>query len=90
VVIYDCGVPGAALSLKATNYLDEGHHGDRPLFGKIPMEGPGIEPGTSCLVVRGPDHQATRLVLVTNIFVPTLMTVTCTSWVLTLHSGIYH
>jgi hypothetical protein len=29
---------------------------------KIPMAEPGIEPGTSLLVVRSSDHQATRLV----------------------------
>ena len=33
-----------------------------PLQGKIPMVGPGIEPGTSWLVVRNSDHQNTRLV----------------------------
>jgi hypothetical protein len=31
VVIYERGVPGGALSLKSTNYPDQGHHGDRPL-----------------------------------------------------------
>jgi hypothetical protein len=55
-------VPAGTLSLKSTSYPDEGHHGDRPLLEKIPMAGPGIEPGTSWLVVRSPDHQATRLV----------------------------
>jgi hypothetical protein len=60
--IYEHGVPGGALSLKSTNYPGQGHHGDRPLLGKIPTTGPGIEPGTSCLVVRSPDHQAKRLV----------------------------
>ena len=33
-----------------------------PLQGKIPMVEPGIEPGTSWLVVRRCDHQTTRLV----------------------------
>ena len=33
-----------------------------PLHGKIPMVEPGIEPGTSWLVVRSSDHQTTRLV----------------------------
>jgi hypothetical protein len=60
--IYEHGVPGGALGLKSTNYPDQGHHGDRPLLGKIPTAGPEIEPGTSCLVVRSPDHQVTRLV----------------------------
>ena len=35
-----------------------------PLQGKIPMVEPGIEPGTSCLVVRSSDHQTTRFILV--------------------------
>ena len=33
-----------------------------PLQGKIPTVEPGIEPGTSWLVVRSSDHQTTRLV----------------------------
>ena len=33
-----------------------------PLQGNIPMVEPGIEPGTSWLVVRSSDHQTTRLV----------------------------
>ena len=33
------------------------------LQGKIPIVEPGIEPGTSWLVVRSSDHQTTRLVL---------------------------
>ena len=33
-----------------------------PPQGKIPMVEPGIEPGTSWLVVRSSDHQTTRLV----------------------------
>jgi hypothetical protein len=62
VVIYERGAPGGALSLKSTKYPDQGRHGNRPLLGKISMAGRGIEAGTSCLVVRSPDHQATRLV----------------------------
>ena len=34
-----------------------------PLHGKIPMVEPGIEPGTSWLVVRSSNHQTTRLVI---------------------------
>ena len=34
-----------------------------PLQGKIPMVEPGIEPGTSWLVVRSSDRQTTRLVI---------------------------
>ena len=33
-----------------------------PFQGKTHMIVPGIEPGTSWLVVRSSDHQATRLV----------------------------
>jgi hypothetical protein len=35
-----------------------------PFQGKTHMVEPGIEPGTSRLVVRKSDHQATRLVMV--------------------------
>jgi hypothetical protein len=45
MVIYE--VPGGALNLNSTNYSDHGHHGDLPLQGEIPMEEPGIDPGTS-------------------------------------------
>ena len=34
-----------------------------PLQGKIPTVEPGIEPGTSWIVVRSSDHQTTRLVV---------------------------
>jgi hypothetical protein len=50
------------LKSKSTNYPDHGHHGDPPPSRKIPMVEPGIEPGTSWLVVRSSDHQTTRLV----------------------------
>ena len=50
------------LKPKSTNYPDHGHHGNLSLQGKFPMVEPGIEPGTSWLVVRDPDHQTTRLV----------------------------
>ena len=53
----------STLSLILTNYPDHGHHGDPPPTRKIPMLEPGIEPGTSWLVVRSCDHQTTRLVL---------------------------
>jgi hypothetical protein len=56
------GVPGEALNLNSTGYPDHGRRGDLPLQGKIPTAEPGIEPGTSWLVVRSSDHQATRLV----------------------------
>jgi hypothetical protein len=37
-----------------------------PVQGKLPTAEPGIEPGTSWLVVRGSDHQATRLLCLSN------------------------
>jgi hypothetical protein len=43
-------------------YPDHGRYGDLPLQGKIPTAELGIEPGTSWLVVRSCDHQATMLV----------------------------
>ena len=39
-----------------------------PFQGKTQMVETGIEPGTSWLVVRSSDHQATRLVVITNIY----------------------
>ena len=39
-----------------------------PLQGKIPMVEPGIEPGTSWLVVRSSDHQTTRLIIENEVF----------------------
>ena len=41
---------------RSTNYPDHGHHGDPPPTRKIHMVEPGIEPGTSWLVVRSSDH----------------------------------
>ena len=38
-----------------------------PFQGKTHMVEPGIEPGTSWLVVRNSDHQATRLVRMRNV-----------------------
>jgi hypothetical protein len=52
---------------------DHGHCGELPLQGKIPTADPGIEPGTSWLVVRSTDHQATRLVTINNITVCNVM-----------------
>jgi hypothetical protein len=62
LVIHEYEVPGGALTYVLLNYPDHGHHGNLSLQGKIPMIEPGIEPGTSCLVVRNSDHQTTRLV----------------------------
>jgi hypothetical protein len=53
------GVPGGALNLNSTGYPDHGRYGDLPMQGKIPTAEPGIEPGTSWLVVRSSDHQDT-------------------------------
>jgi hypothetical protein len=47
MMIYEYEVPGGALNLKSTNYLDHGRQDDLPLQGKIPMAERGIEPGTS-------------------------------------------
>jgi hypothetical protein len=57
----ELGVPGGDLNLSFTSYPDHGHCVDLPLKGKIPTTEPEIEPGTSWLVVRSSDHQATRL-----------------------------
>jgi hypothetical protein len=62
----ECGVTGRALNLSSTGYPDRGSYGDLSLQSKIPTIEPGIEPGTSCLVVRSSDHQATRLVVTTE------------------------
>jgi hypothetical protein len=61
MVIYRCGVPGGDLNLNYTKYTDHGHRGNPPLSGKILMLEPGIEPGTSCLVVRNADHEVGRI-----------------------------
>ena len=53
---------GGALNLLSINYPDHGHHGRLPLSRKNADGRPGIEPGTSRLVIRSSDHQATRLV----------------------------
>ena len=58
------GGGGAALNLISTNYPDHGHHGRLPLSRKNAHGRAGNQPGTSWLVVRGSDHQATRLVTV--------------------------
>jgi hypothetical protein len=60
--MYEREVPGGALNLNSTGYPDHGRYGNLPLQGKIPTAEPGIEPGTSWLVVGSFDHQATRLV----------------------------
>jgi hypothetical protein len=59
--MYEPVVPGGALNLNSTGYSDHGRYGDLPLQGRIHMTEPVIESGTSWLVVRCSDHQATRL-----------------------------
>jgi hypothetical protein len=59
--MYERGVLGGALNLNSTGYPDHDCYGDLPLQGKIPTAEPGIEPGTSWLLVRRSEHQATRL-----------------------------
>jgi hypothetical protein len=66
MVIYEYEVPGGALNQSSTSYPDHGRCGDLLLKGKIPTAEPEIEPGTSWLVVRSSDRQATRLVAVTR------------------------
>jgi hypothetical protein len=61
------GVSGGALNLNSAHYPDHGRYGDLPLQGKIPTAEPGIEPGTSWLVVTSSDHQDTRLVDLSNV-----------------------
>jgi hypothetical protein len=58
--MYERGVPGEALNLDSTGYPNHGLCEDLPQQGKISTAEPGIEPGTSCLVVRSADHQAAR------------------------------
>jgi hypothetical protein len=65
--INERAVPGGALNLNSTGY------GDLPPQRKIPTAEPGIESGTSWLVVRSSNHQAMRLIsfvlLLTNTFI---------------------
>jgi hypothetical protein len=66
--MYERGVPEGALNVNYTDYPDHGRYGDLSLQGKIPTAEPGIETGTSWLVVRSSGHQTTRLVNGKNIF----------------------
>ena len=45
------------LKSRSNNYPDHGHHGDPPPTRKIPIVEPGIEPGSSWLVVRSSDQR---------------------------------
>ena len=55
------------LKTKYTYYQNHGHHGNLSLQVKISMLEPGILPGTSWLVVRDPDHEAGRKLLIIRI-----------------------
>jgi hypothetical protein len=61
--IYERGVAGGDWNPSSTGYPDHGHYGNLSLQGKISTAERGIKPGTSWLVVRSSDHQATRLAL---------------------------
>jgi hypothetical protein len=63
--MYNRGLPGGALNLISTGYPDHGRYGELPLQEKIPTAEPGIEPGTSWVVVRrsSPSHEAGRYCL---------------------------
>ena len=56
VVIEGDVVPGGALSLNSTNLPRPWSPRESSPSRKIPTVEPGIEPGTSWLVVRGYDH----------------------------------
>ena len=62
VVIEEDVVSGGALNLNSTNLPRPWSPGESSPSRKIPTVEPGIEPGTSWLVVRDSDHQTTRLV----------------------------
>jgi hypothetical protein len=65
--MYERGVTGGVLNLNSTGYPHHCRYGGLPLQVKTTTAEPGIEPGTSWLVVRSSDHRATRLVLFVNI-----------------------
>jgi hypothetical protein len=60
MVIYVYEVPGGALNLSSTNYPDHVHYGNLTFQGKIPIVEQGIEPGTSCSVIRNSEHEASH------------------------------
>jgi hypothetical protein len=59
--MYERELPEGAINLNSTDYQDHGPYGDLPLQGKILTAEPGIEPGTSWLVVRTSDYQVSKL-----------------------------
>ena len=62
VVIKEDVLPGGALNLNSTNLPRPWSPRESTPSRKIPTVEPGIEPGTSLLVVRDSDHYSTRLV----------------------------
>jgi hypothetical protein len=66
--MYKREVPGGALNLNSTGNPDRGRYGDLPLQGKTPTAEPGIEPGTSWLVVRSSDQTTRLIILWSNVF----------------------
>jgi hypothetical protein len=78
--IYERGVPGEVFNLNSTSYPDHGNYGDLPLQGKIPTAEPAIEPGTSWLLVRSSDHQATRMVSSINFYVAFFFHFQCSNY----------
>jgi hypothetical protein len=62
-VMCERGVLGGALNPSSSGYPDHGRRRDLPMQENIPMAEPGIKPGTSWLVVRSSDRQATRPVI---------------------------
>jgi len=62
VMIEEDVVPGEPLNLISTNLPKPWAPWESSPSRKIPTVEPGIEPGTSWLVVRASDHKTTRLV----------------------------
>ena len=62
VLIWEDVVPAGPLNITSTNLPRPWSPREFSSSEKIPTVEPGIEPGTSWLVVRDSDHQTTRLV----------------------------
>ena len=56
-------MPGGPLNLNSTNLPRPWSPRESSPSGKFPTVEPGIEPGTSCLVVRETDHETEILML---------------------------
>jgi hypothetical protein len=57
------GLPGGDLNVSSTGYPDHGPYRDLPQQRNITTTKKGFEPGTSLLIVRRSDHQATGVVV---------------------------